>query len=51
LDSFGSQRGEVAHSSVKTQQPIDPKTEETTVDNILAGLRELDAKMTGLKTF
>jgi hypothetical protein len=46
MDSFGVSRGSIAHSSVKTQQPIDPKTEfERIRDQILPGLRKLDRKI------
>src|SRR5580704_2592689 len=42
MDSFGVSRGAIAHSSVKTQQPIDPETEfERIRDQILPGLRKL----------
>jgi len=42
IDSFGTRRGEVAHSSVQTQQPPDPKNELDTVKLILKGLADID---------
>lgn len=46
IDSFGANRGEVAHSSVKAHQPLDPKNELTTVQDILKGLKDLDKNLT-----
>jgi HEPN superfamily RiboL-PSP-like protein len=45
LDTFGTKRGEVAHTSIRTQQPPDPKTERNTVKIILTGLRSVDQKL------
>jgi hypothetical protein len=43
MNSFGTTRGNVAHSSISTQQPIDPATEYQRITNqILPGLRKLD---------
>jgi hypothetical protein len=43
LNSFGSARGEVAHTSVRVHLPIDPKGElETVMEKILPGLKDLD---------
>ncbi len=42
LDSFAQQRGEIAHTSIKTQQPIDPQTEKNRITLILAGLKFFD---------
>jgi hypothetical protein len=42
IDTFGTARGTSAHSSVQTQQPIDPKTEDLTVTTIMAGLKQID---------
>lgn len=39
LDSFGQQRGKVAHTSIKTQQPLDPLTEKNRVNLIITGLQ------------
>src|SRR5436190_3012573 len=38
LDSFGMNRGEIAHTSIKAQSLIDPQNEVKTVALILAGL-------------
>lgn len=43
LDSFGTNRGEVAHTSIKTQQQIDPKTEFDTVALLLQYLEGIDS--------
>jgi HEPN superfamily RiboL-PSP-like protein len=43
LDSFGTNRGEVAHTSIKTQQQIDPKTELDTVSLLLKHLENIDS--------
>ncbi|MYW22494.1 hypothetical protein GTY48_02170 [Bacillus thuringiensis] len=42
MDSFGSRRGETAHTSVHTQQPIDLTTEKSDLEIIKHGLREMD---------
>jgi hypothetical protein len=43
LDSFGANRGEVAHTSIKTQQQIDPKTELDTVSLLIKHLEDIDS--------
>lgn len=48
IDSFGVNRGEVAHTSFKTHQPLDPKNEFETVKIILEGLKEIDSILTKL---
>jgi hypothetical protein len=48
LDSFGANRGEVAHKSVKAQQQIDPKTELDTVSMIIKDLEVIDDKFSNL---
>lgn len=42
LDAFGADRGKVAHTSIKTQQQINPMDELKTVEDILVGLQKLD---------
>jgi len=42
VDSFGSNRGETAHTSYKPTVLVDPATEKTTVDQILGGLVSID---------
>ena len=49
IDTFGSNRGQMAHSSVGVQQPPDPKTELQTVQLILKGLENLDETLAKLK--
>jgi len=49
LESFGALRGSLAHSSIKTLQPIEPKAEFDKVANIMKGLRILDRKISRLK--
>ena len=49
MDSFGLSRGAIAHTSVKTQQPIDPETEFLRVTTqIIPGLKKLDKKISRL---
>lgn len=48
IDSFGANRGEVAHTSIKTHQPLDPKNEFETVKRILEGLKDIDSVLTKL---
>lgn len=46
MDSFATSRGAVAHTSVKTQQPIDPQGELNRIAReILPGLKKLDRKI------
>jgi|ERR1700674_244880 len=49
MDSFGTNRGETAHTSYKPTQLVDPATEKSTVDAILKGLAVLDAVFTRLR--
>tara|TARA_B110000908_G_C9914479_1_gene296832 strand:- start:95 stop:457 length:363 start_codon:yes stop_codon:yes gene_type:complete len=42
LDSFGSKRGEVAHTSKYAQGSINPKDEFESVLMLLSGIKELD---------
>jgi HEPN superfamily RiboL-PSP-like protein len=44
MDSFGANRGKVAHSSSKAQQQIDPFTEQKTVGDILNDLEQVGKK-------
>lgn len=48
MNSYGSSRGETAHTSYKTQAPIDLNSEKDTIDKIMVGLRELDLKISQL---
>ena len=49
LSSFGTARGEVAHSSARTHQPIDPLGEyDTVTKRILPGLKVLDQLLQNL---
>lgn len=49
MDSFGRDRGKIAHNSIKTQTMIDPFTKEKDVTNILAEIGKLDDKIILLK--
>ena len=49
LDIFGSSRGEYAHSSIKTQQPIDVSGHFTRVSSLLQRLRRLDRQFNALR--
>ena len=42
LTSFGGTRGEIAHTSFRTQQPLDPATEKSKISQLLIGLKEFD---------
>lgn len=42
MNSFGTNRGALAHKGISTQRPPDPLTQLNTVDQLLAGLLELD---------
>lgn len=45
MNTFGEQRGVVAHtsaSSYKVTQPLDPKTEFETVNQVMKGLEDID---------
>lgn len=48
-DSFGAKRGETAHTSIRAQLQPDPATEQTTVQQILAGLLTLDQRIKTLR--
>jgi hypothetical protein len=48
IDSFGSDRGEVAHSSVGAQKPIDPRTELVIVKQIRDGFEDVDELLNSL---
>lgn len=45
LNNFGGARGEIAHTSFSTQQPLDPATEKGTVNLILNGLKDFDNEL------
>jgi len=45
LNNFGGARGEIAHTSFSTQQPLDPATEKATVNLILNGLKDFDNEL------
>ena len=49
IDSFGHDRGEIAHNSIKTQSVIDPFTKQRDVMNILTEIGKLDNKIISLK--
>ncbi len=49
LDSFGSKRGEIAHSSARVNQQINPKDELDDVNFLLDCFRQLDLKLATIK--
>jgi hypothetical protein len=49
LDSFGSSRGMVAHSSIKAQQPIDIEGQFKMVEAIIKRLKFLDRQISRLR--
>jgi hypothetical protein len=48
MNSFGTYRGSLAHSSIKTHQPIAPEDAQAKVEEIVKGLAKLDRKIRGL---
>lgn len=48
LNEFGKQRGDLAHSTAKAQQQIDPKSEWQVVEDLVLGLRKLDELISDL---
>jgi hypothetical protein len=48
MNSFGQARGKAAHSAKSVQTPPDPVAERQTVDQIVAELMTVDAKLTSL---
>lgn len=48
INSFGKNRGEVAHRSAKVQQPINPSDELAVISRIKEGIRNIDLKLKGL---
>jgi len=48
INSFGMRRGDSAHNSIRTLQPIDPKSEYDCVKVILSGIAEIDKKISTL---
>ena len=49
MDSFGVLRGKLAHESVKTHQPVDPKTERDKIQtHILKEIQVIDRKVAKL---
>lgn len=46
LDSYGNKRGTTAHTSAKTQQPIDVTTELNTLNYILIGIKDFEVLVT-----
>ena len=49
LEAFGSFRGGIAHSSIKTQQPIDIEGQYKKVEAIIKRLKVLDRKINQLR--
>jgi hypothetical protein len=49
MDSFGSNRGNWAHNSIKVLNVPDPASEVATVAKLLQGLLDLDRKMSKIK--
>ena len=45
LSNFGSTRGQIAHTSFQTQQPLDPTSEKATVTQICAALVDFDEQI------
>jgi hypothetical protein len=45
LNEFGKARGEIAHTSFQTQQPLDPLTEKNSVGQIVLSLKVFDEEL------
>jgi hypothetical protein len=45
IHDFGKQRGETAHTSIRTQQPPDPESELRIVSDIVGGLKNIDQQL------
>lgn len=48
MESFGTARGEIAHSSIGLLHPVDPASERDTVMSLYAGLAALDGQVVKL---
>lgn len=49
LDTYGSRRGETAHTSARAQQTIDLRTEKRDLENIVEGIEVLEHIVSRLK--
>lgn len=49
LDTFGINRGEVAHKSIKAHQQINPQDELNTTQILLKGLKDIDNELSKLR--
>lgn len=50
MDSYGKKRGEVAHTSFRTQQGIDPTSEISTTDYLVIELEKIDYLLNSLNS-
>lgn len=46
LNNYGKTRGDIAHTSFSTQQPLDPATEKSNINQILSALAIFDEELT-----
>ncbi len=49
IDSFGADRGETAHTSLRAHQPLDPQNEFNKAEALLAGLAKIDKTLSKIK--
>jgi hypothetical protein len=49
MDTFGDDRGEIAHHSIKVQKIIDPSTEQKRVERVLVEIKKIDSLVISLK--
>lgn len=49
MDTFGDDRGEIAHQSIKVQKIIDPLTEKKRVERVLIEIMKIDLLINSLK--
>lgn len=45
LNDYGKNRGDIAHTSFSTQQPLDPSTEKSNINQILVALENFDIEL------
>ena len=49
IDTFGKNRGEIAHTSLSRQTQINPRDEMNTVEQLMRGLEKLDDQLNKIK--
>ncbi|WPR77701.1 HEPN domain-containing protein [Algoriphagus sp. NG3] len=49
ITSFGTSRGEIAHTAAHVQQPLDPVTLKSTVQQVMSEIKIIDEKLKRIK--